>query len=51
MFARHSGAENGFANFMGAWNSMPTKILVLEGGIWILGLEVPILFLWAWGFS
>ena len=32
---------------------MPTKFLVLGGGFWSLfegRVEVPILFLWAWGF-
>ena len=32
---------------------MPIKFLLLEGGFWVFlegGVEVPILFLWAWGF-
>ena len=49
--------------FMGAWhfwfflqeNPMPIKFLLLSGGgCWFFffegGVEVPILFLWAWGF-
>ena len=62
--ARNSGAENGCANFMGAWHflvlfawktPMPIKFLIFGGGggswvFWRGGVEVPILFLWAWGF-
>ena len=60
--ARNSGAGNGCANFMGAWHflgsfcwktPMPIKFLLLGGGFWVFlegGVEVPIIFLWAWGF-
>ena len=58
MSARNTGAGNGCANFMGAWNFLvlsarkppiPIKFLLL-GGFWAFlegGVEVPILFLWA----
>ena len=58
--ARNSGAGKGCANFMGAWHflfflletPMPIKFLLLGGVVVFLegGVEVPILFLWAWGF-
>ena len=61
--ARNSGAGNGCADFMGAWHfwvlsagkaPMPIRFLLLgrgHGCFWKGGgVEVPILFLWAWGF-
>ena len=59
--ARNSGAGNGCTNFMGAWHflvlpagkpAMPIKFLVLVGDLGFLegGVEVRILFLWAWRF-
>ena len=61
---RDSGAGNGCANFMCAWHFLvlsagklrvPIKFLFLGGGgssgfFLEGGVEVPILFLWAWGF-
>ena len=57
--ACNSGAGNGRANFMGAWdfllleNPHAHKFLLLGGGVPGFlegGVEVPILFLWARGF-
>ena len=63
--ACNSRARNGCANFMGAWHiwslckktSMLIKFLILGKGLDLFGggkgggREVPILFLWARGFS
>ena len=65
ILVRNSGAGNGCANFMGAWEhalflqEKPMSITFLVfwgvGGGGILGFwgegGVPILFLWAWKFS
>ena len=37
MFARISGAGNGCANFMGSWNYLPIKFLVLGRVFLVLG--------------